>query len=111
MADDLGYSDLGSFGGEIRTPNIDQLANQGVRFTQFKNTGRCCPSRATLLTGRNQHSVGMGWMTAADEHRPGYRGQITNELPHHRGNFQASRLQHLHVRQVARFVGRQLQVS
>jgi len=81
MADDLGYSDLGSYGGEIQTPNIDQLATEGVRFTQFKNTGRCCPSRAALLTGREQHSVGMGWMTAADEHRPGYRGQITDEVP------------------------------
>lgn len=81
MADDLGYSDLGSYGGEIRTPNIDKLATDGIRFTQFTNTSRCCPSRATLLTGREHHDVGMGWMTAADEHRPGYRGQITDEVP------------------------------
>jgi arylsulfatase len=71
MADDLGYSDLGSFGGEIRTPHIDALAKNGVRFTQFRNAGRCCPSRASLLTGRGHHSVEMGWMTAVDEHRPG----------------------------------------
>lgn len=81
MCDDLGYSDLGSYGGEIRTPNIDRLAENGIRFTQFKNTGRCCPSRAVLLTGRDHHSVGMGWMTAVDEHRAGYRGQITDEVP------------------------------
>ncbi|HAV13981.1 MAG TPA: arylsulfatase [Opitutae bacterium] len=81
MADDLGYSDLGSYGGELRTPNIDQLAMEGVRFTQFTNTGRCCPSRVALLTGRNQHSVGMGWMTAVDEHREGYRGQLTSVVP------------------------------
>ena len=81
MCDDMGFSDLGCYGGGIKTPNIDKLAEQGVRFTQFKNTSRCCPSRASLLTGRYQHSVGMGWMTAADEHRPGYRGQITDEVP------------------------------
>lgn len=81
MADDLGFSDLGSYGGEIRTPHIDRLAREGVRFSQFTNTGRCCPSRAALLTGRDPHTVGMGWMTAADEHRPGYRGQITDKVP------------------------------
>lgn len=81
MCDDMGFSDLGCFGGEVHTPNIDKLADEGVRFTQFKNDSRCCPSRASLLTGRYQHSVGMGWMTAADEHRPGYRGQITDKVP------------------------------
>lgn len=81
MCDDMGFSDLGCYGGEVKTPNIDQLAKNGVRFTQFKNDSRCCPSRASLLTGREQHSVGMGWMTAADEHRPGYRGQITDKVP------------------------------
>ncbi|CAA6679376.1 MULTISPECIES: arylsulfatase [unclassified Lentimonas] len=81
MCDDMGFSDLGSYGGEIDTPNIDALAQEGVRFTQFKNTGRCCPSRAALMTGRNQHSVGMGWMAAVDEHRPGYRGQLSAEFP------------------------------
>ncbi len=45
VADDLGYSDLGCFGGEIETPNLDRLAAEGVRLTQFNNTGRCCPSR------------------------------------------------------------------
>ena len=81
MCDDMGYSDLGCYGSEIQTPQIDALAEGGVRFSQFKNTGRCCPSRASLLTGRHQHAVGLGWMTAVDEHRPGYRGQITNKIP------------------------------
>lgn len=81
MCDDMGFSDLGCYGSEIQTPHLDSLANQGLRFSQFKNTGRSCPSRASLLTGRYQHEVGMGWMTAVDEHRPGYRGQISREYP------------------------------
>lgn len=81
MADDMGYSDLGSWGSEIHTPHLDRLAQNGLRYTQFKNTGRCCPSRAALLTGRHQHSVGMGWMTAVDEHREGYRGQLSTSYP------------------------------
>lgn len=59
MADDLGYSDLGCYGGEISTPNLDALAGQGVRFTQFYNAARCCPSRASLLTGKYAHQVGL----------------------------------------------------
>lgn len=76
MCDDMGFSDIGCYGSEIQTPNLDKLAAEGVRFSQFKNTGRSCPSRAALLTGRYQHEVGMGWMAEVDEHRPGYRGQI-----------------------------------
>lgn len=81
LCDDMGFSDLGCYGGEIKTPHLDSLALHGVRFSQFKNTGRSCPTRASLLTGRYQHQVGMGWMTAVDEHRPGYRGQISKEYP------------------------------
>lgn len=81
MCDDMGFSDLGCYGSEIKTPNIDRLAHHGVRFSRFTNTGRSCPSRAALMTGRYQHEVGMGWMTAVDEHRPGYRGQISKEYP------------------------------
>ncbi len=51
MADDMGFSDLGCYGSEIATPNIDGLASRGMRFTQFYNTARCCPTRSSLLTG------------------------------------------------------------
>lgn len=81
LCDDMGFSDLGCYGSEIQTPHLDSLADQGVCFSEFKNTGRSCPSRASLLTGRYQHQAGMGWMTAVDEHRPGYRGQISKEYP------------------------------
>ena len=81
MCDDLGFSDLGCYGGEMKTPNLDKLASKGIRFTGFKNTSRCCPSRAALMTGRHQHSVDMGWMSAVDENRPGYRGQLSDKVP------------------------------
>jgi len=63
LVDDMGFSDLGCYGSEIETPNIDSLANNGVRFTQFYNAGRCCPTRASLMTGRHPHQVGIGHMT------------------------------------------------
>lgn len=62
MADDMGYSDIGCYGGEIKTPNLDGLANNGVRFTQFYNNSRCCPTRAALLTGLYPHQAGVGGM-------------------------------------------------
>jgi arylsulfatase len=62
MVDDLGYSDLGCYGGEINTPNLDRLANEGLRFTQFFNGARSCPSRASLLTGCYPHTVGITGM-------------------------------------------------
>lgn len=80
LADDLGYSDLGIYGGEIQTPNIDQLAREGVRFTGLKNASRCTPSRASFLTGRYSHSVGVGAMSK-DENLPAYRGQLSAEAP------------------------------
>ena len=55
LCDDMGFSDIGCYGSEIQTPHLDSLAREGVRFTQFKNTGRSCPTRASLLTGRYQH--------------------------------------------------------
>ncbi len=76
LADDLGFSDLGCYGGEIHTPNLDYLASRGLRFTNFYNTSRCCPSRTSLLTGLYNHNAGVGEMTT-DEHQPGYRGHIT----------------------------------
>ena len=79
MADDMGYSDLGCYGGEIRTPNIDRLAERGLRFTQFYNTSRCCPTRASLLTGLYPHQAGVGRMTF-DEELPGYQGTLSRNV-------------------------------
>jgi arylsulfatase len=77
MADDLGYSDLGSYGGEIKTPNIDQLAERGVRFTQMYNSARCSPSRASLMTGLYPHQAGIGFFAGDRPDNPrGYRGKL-----------------------------------
>lgn len=77
LADDLGWSDLGCYGGEIRTPNLDALAKGGVRFTQFYNTARCCPTRASLLTGLYPHQAGVGAMSNdRGPQFPGYRGTL-----------------------------------
>ncbi len=78
MADDVGYSDTSPYGGEIQTPNIDALAKNGVRFTQFYNTARCCPTRASLLTGLYPHQTGIGHMTWADMGHEGYRANLNN---------------------------------
>ena len=75
MADDMGWSDIGCYGGEIETPNIDRLADNGLRFTQFYNTGRCCPTRASLLTGTYAHQTGIGHMMN-NKGLPGYRGDL-----------------------------------
>jgi len=75
MSDDMGYSDLGCYGGEIRTPNLDRLARNGLRFTQFYNTARCCPTRAALLSGLYPHQAGVGHMMA-DRGYEGYRGEL-----------------------------------
>src|SRR5438445_3060377 len=75
MSDDMGFSDLGCYGGEIRTPNLDALAANGLRLTQFYNTARCCPTRAALLTGLYSHQAGMGHMTN-DRGGDGYRGDL-----------------------------------
>lgn len=70
MADDMGFSDLGSYGGEINTHYLDLLARQGLQFTQFYNTGRCCPTRASLLTGLYPHQAGMGGMVTDVDSSP-----------------------------------------
>jgi arylsulfatase len=79
MSDDMGFSDIGCYGGEINTPNLDQLANGGVRFSQFYNTARCCPTRAALLSGVYQHQAGIGLMTG-DKQLPGYRGELGRDV-------------------------------
>lgn len=87
LTDDMGYSDIGCYGSEIPTPNIDQLASKGVRFSQFYNSGRCCPTRASLLTGLFPHQTGVGHMSedpgsrqqGKDVHdwgTPGYLGYL-----------------------------------
>ncbi|WP_114778576.1 arylsulfatase [Botryobacter ruber] len=76
MADDLGYSDIGCYGGEVSTPALDGLAENGMRFTSFYNSSRCCPTRASLLTGLYPHQAGVGAMTH-DKNTPGYRGYLT----------------------------------
>ena len=70
----MGFSDIGCYGSEIPTPNLDKLAAGGLRFTQFYNTGRCCPTRASLLTGLYPHQAGVGHMTE-DRGEDGYRGR------------------------------------
>ena len=73
LADDLGFSDLGCYGSEIATPNLDRMAGQGIRFTQFYNAARCCPTRAALMTGRYPHQAGVGHM-GRDMGLPAYQG-------------------------------------
>lgn len=75
LADDVGFSDIGCYGSEIHTPNLDQLAKNGLRFTQFYNTARCCPTRASLLTGLYPHQAGVGHMME-DRGVDGYRGRL-----------------------------------
>lgn len=87
LADDMGYSDLGCYGSEIPTPNIDRLATKGIRFTQFYNGARCSPSRASLLTGLYPHQAGVGYLTSdwAQYIRdslgaPGYQNQLSKNV-------------------------------
>ncbi|TDU80934.1 arylsulfatase [Prosthecobacter fusiformis] len=77
LVDDMGFSDLGCYGSEIPTPNLDALGAGGVKFTQFYNTGRCCPTRASLLTGLYPHQAGVGHMTE-DKGVPGYQGRLND---------------------------------
>ena len=80
LADDLGWSDLGCYGGEIRTPHLDALARSGIRFREFYNTARCCPTRASLMTGLYPHQAGVGSMTSdRGPAYPGYRGTLNRQ--------------------------------
>ena len=98
MSDDMGWSDIGCYGGEVQTPHLDALAARGIRFTQFYNNAKCGPTRASLLTGLYSQQVGDGSMgtnrrcvTIAEAIRPaGYRTLMVgkwhaNNLPVHRG--------------------------
>jgi len=78
LVDDMGWSDVGAYGGEIETPHLDALAKGGLRFTQFYNTARCCPTRAALLTGLYPHQAGIGHMVANDG-IPSYQGYLNDQ--------------------------------
>lgn len=78
LCDDMGFSDIGCYGSEIHTPNLDALAANGLRFTEFYNVSRCCPSRASLLTGLYPHQAGMGHMTEDHWDEDGYAGDIND---------------------------------
>jgi arylsulfatase A-like enzyme len=83
LADDMGFSDVGCYGSEIATPNLDALASRGVRFTQFYSSARCCPTRASLLTGLYPHQAGVGYM---EPHNRYNRPAIENlRLPQYQG--------------------------
>lgn len=77
LADDMGFSDIGCYGSEIDTPNLDRLASQGVRFTQFYNCARCCPSRSSLLTGLYPHQAGIGHMVDMAGPVPAYADDLS----------------------------------
>jgi arylsulfatase len=79
VLDDVGFADLGAYGSEIRTPNIDRLAAEGLRYAGFRTCAMCSPTRAALMTGLNHHSAGMGWLADVDSGYPGYRGDLTLE--------------------------------
>ncbi len=85
VADDLGYADLGCYGSEIRTPNIDQLAKTGIRFSRFHTVPSCAPTRAMILSGNNNHVAGMGWQGGVPKNsplfgQPGYEGHLSDRI-------------------------------
>ncbi|MEM7233631.1 MAG: arylsulfatase [Planctomycetota bacterium] len=84
MVDDMGFSDLGCYGSEIETPNIDRLASEGVRFSNFYNASRCCPTRASLMTGLHPHLTGIGHMTNPPPPRQGAH-DAGPSFPNYRG--------------------------
>lgn len=80
VADDLGYGDVGNYGGDIETPNIDELAARGLRFTQFRTAPMCAPTRAMLLSGNNNHVAGMGRQGTSMAEHPGYEGHLSDRI-------------------------------
>src|SRR5579885_2603455 len=79
LLDDVGFANLGSYGGPIHTPNIDRLAQAGLRYNNYTTTALCSPTRAALLTGRNHHSVGFGTIIEAATGYPGYNGLLRDD--------------------------------
>ena len=84
VTDDMGFADIGSFGGEIATPNIDSLANDGVRFTNFYTHASCSPTRSMLLSGVDTHVNGLGnmseWTAPNQKGEPGYEGVLNHSV-------------------------------
>ncbi len=84
VADDLGYTDIGSFGGEIQTPHLDALAEEGVRFTNFHTSVSCSPTRSMLMTGTDNHITGLGnmaeMMSPEQKGKPGYEGHLNDRV-------------------------------
>jgi arylsulfatase A-like enzyme len=80
LVDDMGYSDIGCFGSEIATPHIDRLAEEGIRYTNFHVTPMCSPTRAALLTGRNPHAAGVGYVAHADPGFPGHAMELADDV-------------------------------
>ncbi|MDX1495279.1 MAG: arylsulfatase, partial [Longimicrobiales bacterium] len=83
VADDLAYADLGSYGGDVRTPNLDALARRGIRFSQFHTAPMCAPTRAMLLSGNDNHIAGVGWQSGGPGElagRPGYEGYLSDRV-------------------------------
>lgn len=82
LMDDLGFAEMGCFGSEIETPNIDRLAANGLRFNNYTTVPMCAPARAALMTGKNPHSVGAGWLTHANPGYPGFQaGEMSKDAP------------------------------
>ena len=77
LLDDVGFAHLGCYGSTIETPNMDRLANGGLRYTNFHTTAMCSPTRASLMTGRNHHAAGLGIVTEFATGYPGYAGRLT----------------------------------
>ncbi|UCD58584.1 MAG: sulfatase-like hydrolase/transferase, partial [Candidatus Hydrogenedentota bacterium] len=84
VVDDMGYSDIGAFGGEIRTPNVDRLARSGVRLTNFYAAPSCSPTRSMLMSGTYNHLAGLGTMTEVmaenQKGKPGYEGYLSDRV-------------------------------
>lgn len=81
LADDMGFSDIGCFGSEIETPNLDALASGGMRMTQLYNSARCCPTRASILTGLSPHQAGVGHMVDDWKVGAAYQGYLRHDIP------------------------------
>ncbi|MCK7510550.1 MAG: sulfatase-like hydrolase/transferase [Desulfobacterales bacterium] len=105
LGDDLGFADMGSFGSEIKTPNLDSLAKDGVRFTNFYTHASCSPTRSMLLSGVDTHLNGLGnmneWIAPNQRGRGRLRGLPQQPCGHAAAAAQGRRLPHLHGRQVA----------